>query len=175
MDRTMLKIDTINITIGREQSALARAFIDSLFKDQPSAPTEPPPPVTANPVAQAQHPRIGEAWPTGGIYAGISRGEDGAPDAHLVLLTDKPAGDLNWRDADAWVEGLGGGARLPTRFESALLYANLRDQFDTGPWYWTGTQCSELTAWNQYFDYGGQYYDGKSYEAQARAVRRFPL
>ena len=32
-------------------------------------------------------------------------------------------------DAKAWAEGL--GASLPTRFESALLYANVRDLLDT--------------------------------------------
>jgi hypothetical protein len=48
-----------------------------------------------------------------------------------VLLNASPIGDMKWDDAVKWAEGLGDGARLPTRFESALLYANLQDKFDT--------------------------------------------
>ena len=34
-------------------------------------------------------PRLGDEWPEHhGIYAGIARGFDGEPDAHLVLLHD---------------------------------------------------------------------------------------
>ena len=108
-----------------------------------------------------------------GIYAGITRAEDDGPDGHLVLLADVPDKDLKWADAVKWAQGLGNGARLPTRFESALLYANLQPQFSTEGWYWTGTQYSAGIAWLQYFDNGNQYYGDKSYEARARAVRRF--
>lgn len=44
-------------------------------------------------------PRIGAPWPgQGGIYAGIQRGRDGAPDHHLIVPT-KDAGriaDISW-------------------------------------------------------------------------------
>ncbi len=118
---------------------------------------------------------IGSAWGNVGTYAGLSRGEDGEPDGHLVLLDAVPAKDLNWPDAKAWAEGLGDGARLPTRFESALLYANVREKLDTERWHWTGTQYSESGAWSQYFGLGSQGSGDKKYEARARAVRRFPL
>ena len=117
---------------------------------------------------------IGAAWGAVGTYAGLSRGEDGQPDGHLVLLDAVPAEELKWADAVKWAEGLGDGARLPTRFESALLYANLRDKFDTGCWYWTGTQYSADYAWLQNFNYGNQNDNDEKYAGRARAVRRFP-
>ena len=128
---------------------------------------------------QLQAPAIGAKWPGAidGIYAGVSRGENGEPDGHLVLLSAKPEEDLTWKDAKAWAEGLGNGARLPTRFESALLYANLRDQFDLNEWYWTGTvyESSPSYAWLQLFDYGLQLGNRQSLEFRARAVSRFPI
>ena len=136
-----------------------------------------PPAAVLNPcAATSQPPAIGQPWPgLDGIYAGLSRGEDGQPDAHLVLLDALPAEDLNWAGAVAWAKGLGDGARLPTRFESALLYANVRDKLDTNRWHWTGTQYSDANAWFQGFHGGNQDYDDKSYEARARAVRLIQL
>jgi hypothetical protein len=121
-------------------------------------------------------PPIGQPWPAqGGIYAGLSRGEDGEPDAHLVLLPDVLDKDMAWADAVKWAEGLGNGARLPTRFESALLCANLRDQLDTDHWHWTGTPDSEGYAWYQYLYHGYQYSSGTSFGGRARAVRLIPV
>jgi hypothetical protein len=124
-------------------------------------------------------PAIGEIWAgQGGIYVGLSRGEDGQPDAHLVLHVAESNGKLDWEGAKAWAAAVDvdGHAdfRLPTRTESALLYANSRDLMDTDDWYWTGTQCAgnESCAWCQLFDDGDQLYNRKSYEARARAVRR---
>ena len=129
---------------------------------------------TQSPVAAAAAlPRIGQRLPDhGGIYAGIAKGEDGQPDHHLILLDDKPASTLNWKAAVAWGAKVGDG--LPTRDESALLYAHLRDEFESG-WHWTGTQDSSYGAWSQYFNNGGQVSYGKKFEARARAVRRLPL
>jgi hypothetical protein len=120
-------------------------------------------------------PTIGSTW-QGGKYAGISRGEDGQPDAHIILLEAQPSGDLNWQDATSWAAGLGNDARLPTKVEAALLYANLKAEFETSDWYWTSTPYSASDAWVQYFRYGsqGNYYL-KSTERLCRAVRRFPL
>ena len=64
---------------------------------------------------------------------------------------------------------------VPTRFESALLYANLQDQFDTDYWHWTSTQYSESHAWSQVFYYGHQGNYSKDYERRCRFVRRFKL
>jgi hypothetical protein len=150
---------TINLAPGPMASALLAAFSDY----QPSAHSfvdEPP--------------AIGCPW-RGGIYAGIAAADADNLDGHLVLLLDKPDGKLNWADANAWAAGLGDGARLPKRFESALLYANVQSHIETGHYYWTGTQYSEGYAWFQLFGGGLQGFDSKSYEARARAVRRFAI
>lgn len=172
-----MHIETININFPAGQSAISHAFIEALLRGPDLNETDDQPeiePVAASPVTNV--PRIGEIWPDqGGIYAGVSRGEDGAPDAHIVLLDVTPAEKLNWTDAMKWAEGLGNGTRLPTRFESALLYANVRDKLDTDGWYWTGTQYSDNGAFDQGFYDGTQYNDSKSYEGRARAVRRLPL
>lgn len=104
-------------------------------------------------------------------YVGIAF-QNGAPSHHLFLLDAKPDGRLTWTAAKEWAAEL--GATLPTRFESALLYANLRDQFDTA-WHWTDTQSSGSTAWIQTFSYGDQDYGAKFNKFLARAVRRLPL
>lgn len=121
-------------------------------------------------------PKIGEAWPgLAGIYAGLTRGEDGAPDAHLVMLNATPETELDWQGAMDWAASIGDGAHLPTRGESALLYANLKEQVPTGDAYWTSTQYSDNYAFTQYFLDGGQSHGDKKYEGRARAVVRIPV
>lgn len=117
-------------------------------------------------------PAIGAPF-QGGIFAGVSRGEDGQPDAPLILLPDRPKSKLTWADAKAWAEGLGDGARLPTRFESALLYAHLRDQMNTDGYHWTNTPYSDGYVWVQTFTSGNQrtYHQGS--KLLAVAGRRF--
>ena len=113
---------------------------------------------------------IGSAFGAG-IYAGIIRGSDGAPDEHLVLL-DGEAEAVTWDAAVAWAAAK--GASLPTRAEQRLLMANLPDQFKP-EWYWSGTPAGPSYAWTQLFDFGTQLNDYRSYEGRARAVRRFPI
>ena len=113
---------------------------------------------------------IGAAF-AGGIYAGIIRGVDGGPDQHLVLVEGEGV-DLSWAAAGAWAESVGG--LLPTRSEQALLFANLKDQFKSD-WYWSGEQAGPSRAWGQFFDFGTQYVNNRSYEGRARAVRRLPI
>jgi hypothetical protein len=112
---------------------------------------------------------IGAAF-EGGLYAGIVRGVAGAPDQHVILLPGA-AEDVTWDQAQAFAAEAGG--ELPTRSEQALLYANLKDQFE-GDWYWSGEQhaSSPSIAWIQYFLNGVQSNFRKSYEGRARAVRR---
>lgn len=124
------------------------------------------------PVA-TQVPAIRHRWPgLNGTYAGVAAGVGGAPDHHLVLLDDKPAERMNWKDSLAWAKTM--GADLPTRDESALLYAHLRDQFEPG-YHWTSTQYSDDFAWLQNFVTGYQGDLGKDDEVRARVVRRLPL
>ncbi len=63
---------------------------------------------------------------------------------------------------------------LPAKRESALLYANLPEQFEAA-YYWTSTQRSAYDAVYQYFGYGNQGYGGEYDKLRARAVRRLIL
>lgn len=156
-----MHIENIHIHVGN--GGAPRGILAALLAEP-----GPEPIVTA-----AAVPAIGQPWPgIDGVYAGVSRGENGEPDSHLVLLNAKPDRDMTWDQAVEWAKSLGDDARLPTRFESALLYANVQDQLDTERWHWTGTQYSSYGAWYQYFGYGGQGYRDKLFEARARAVRR---
>lgn len=65
-------------------------------------------------------------------YAGLVLDADGAPSHHLVLLPGA-AQDVTWQAAKAWADKTGGG-ELPTRQEQALLYANLKTEFEA-TWY----------------------------------------
>ena len=121
-------------------------------------------------------PRIGEAWlEQGGIYAGLVRGADGQPDHHLILAEAKPEA-MAWQAAVDWAATVEVDGHkdftLPTRRESALLFANLQDKFEP-KWHWTSEQYSRNYAWIQDFDDGSQGSIVKYYEGRARAVRRF--
>lgn len=109
----------------------------------------------------------------GELYAGLLLGKDGAPDIHLVLLPGAAA-DVTWGQAKAFAVTAGG--ELPTRREQALLFANLKEEFEPR-WYWSCEQhaSSPSNAWLQYFYNGLQYNNRKSYEGRARAVRRLIL
>jgi len=171
-----MKIKKLEVSIAHPRPEIV-AMLAALAAGVPLAPSKPDSTDAKTPAAVPVPPvlRIGEPWPgVDGVYAGVSRGRDGEPEGHLVLLNAKPDDELNWADAKAWAEGLGDGARLPTRFESALLYAHLQDEFEKD-WHWTGSQYSVRGAWGQNFGGGGQFNNAKSFEARARAVRRFPL
>jgi len=117
---------------------------------------------------------IGEAQiqlQPGEHYAGLVLAADGTVSHHLVLLPDQ-ADNVSWQDAQAWATSIGG--ELPTRQEQALLYANLKGKFEPR-WYWSSETHEEdgSYAWLQYFNFGDQLGNHKSYEGRARAVRRF--
>jgi hypothetical protein len=125
-------------------------------------------------------PAIGQIWTEwAGTYAGVSAGESGQPDAYLVLLTAVPEADVKliWSDAVAWALALGGGARLPTRFESALLHAHVHDMVNADNWHWTGTPDPGTPdmAYLQYFFNGIQYRGPVMLPARARAVIRVAI
>jgi hypothetical protein len=118
-------------------------------------------------------PKIGAAWPgvEGSAYAGVTTDAKGKLFA-LVLLADKPAGELDWQAAKAWAAEVGG--ELPTRPVAALLFANAKDQFEE-EWHWTSEEFSASCAWSCYFDNGSQSRTHTTYEGCARAVRLIPL
>lgn len=101
-------------------------------------------------------------------YAGLVLDATGKPSHHLVLLAGAAKG-LTWVEANAWAEEHGG--QLPTRQEQALLFANLKREFESA-YYWSGEKSSSGSAWLQTFDGGGQGYDYLSHRLRVRAVRR---
>ena len=112
---------------------------------------------------------------TGELYAGLSRDHDTGAWHHVVLLPATTNKDLTWQAAIDWAKSVGG--ELPTRFEAALIYANLRDKVDLENWYWTATPYAsvERYAWMQIFDNGYQSYFHKDDAYRAVAVRRVPV
>ncbi len=107
-------------------------------------------------------------------YAGLVLGKDGEPSYHLVLLPGQ-ADDITWDKAMEWAGKQGGGdvASLPTRREQALLYANLKEEFEPRA-YWSceAHESESGWAWFQDFYDGSQDFNPKYYELRARAVRR---
>ena len=103
-------------------------------------------------------------------YAGVVLGADGMPSHHLVLMAGS-ASDVSWAAAKEWAANAGG--ELPTRQEQALLFGNLKAEFEERA-YWSSEQhaASADYAWHQYFGDGDQYGGIKSASLRARAVRR---
>jgi hypothetical protein len=155
--------------------------------------------------ASTTPPLPGQYWPAQkGWYAGICRSEDGLTGWHLILPKgpkfyfkdvtwgerghdiagaknnfDGPANTIAMAEAGSAlalkIRKLPGDCYLPSRFESALLYAMLRDQIELGDCYWTSTQYSDGYAWFQLFSLGSQGCLSKRSTCRARAVRRLIL
>lgn len=106
-----------------------------------------------------------------GLFAGLTTTKDGHHHA-VVLLPIKPEKPLTWKRAVSWAKKAGG--ELPTRPVAALLFANLKDQFDP-QWHWCLEQLDGSYAWYQAFSTGLQDFDHESFEGRARAVRLIPL
>lgn len=108
-------------------------------------------------------------------YAGIIIGKDGEPSYHLVLLPGQ-ADDITWDKAMEWASWQVGDAvaSLPTRREQALLYANLKDEFEERS-YWSCEAHESGWAWSQHFLNGLQYGSTRNTELRARAVRRLVI
>lgn len=152
-----------------------------LAAQQRTPATAPALAITTQPPGQppGDMPRIGAWWDAqGGYFAGLARGTDGAPDHLLILCAAKPAEPMAWQAALDWAGGLRMDGHsdwsLPTRAESALLFANVKDQFEPR-WHWTSEEFDSSYAWLQTFGNGGQSDDRKSFEGCARAVRRLVL
>lgn len=109
----------------------------------------------------------------GEIYVGCIISADGKKREHIILLPGALV-NSNWADAMEWAASLGGS--LPDRCESALLFATMKDQFQT-EWHWTREQdaFNGSYAWVQGFSFGYQDYLRKSSEYSARAVRRLSI
>lgn len=129
--------------------------------------------------ANTAAPRIGEVWSDqGGIYAGVMRGRDGAPDYHLIVGPDLAT--AKWVKAGKTAAALDIDGRsdftLPFRKEQALMFANVPDLFEKAC-YWSCEQHASfnVSVWLQYFLDGHQTLYRKDDEFRARAVRRLPI
>jgi len=115
----------------------------------------------------------------GAIYAGIAPAEGDMPQAHLVLWVETPKTRQNYEASIELAKAVNPGtdSHLPTRTESALLYATLRDQIEKDSWYWTSTYYDDDkdAAFVQGFTFGGQCYTILGNEGRALAVSRFAL
>ena len=107
-------------------------------------------------------------------YAGIVIHKNDLISHHLILIPQQPDTRLTRDEAIAWAASI--GVEMPTRQESALLYANLKPAFEPA-WYWTGEQYAghAPNAWGQDFVNGYQGGYGKGYKGRVRAVRRVPI
>ncbi len=115
----------------------------------------------------------------GAIYAGIAPAEGDMPQAHLVLWINTPTTRQDYEASIALAKAVNPetDSHLPTRTESALLYATVRDQIKKDSWYWTSTYWDEDkdAAFVQSFGHGSQNGYGLNYESRALAVSRFAL
>ena len=168
MTHALIHIKNVHIHLPRPKTAgmpagIPLAAFASAFSQAPQAP-------------KPKAPAIGQPWPgVDGVYVGVARGEEGAPDGHLVLLNAKPLGALANEDGAEWAAAQREGAHMPTKSESALIYANTPDQVDATKTHWTSTLYGDSHAWIQYFNDGYQYGSSLSAERAVRAVCRFPL
>jgi len=128
-------------------------------------------------LARIVAPQIGQVWEgQGGVYAGISRGRDLAPDYHLIVGPELES-QTDWAAAVKWAASLTGDGHadfaLPFRKEQALSFANVPELFKQ-QYYWSCEQHASTSgyAWGQFFSNGGQYHWGKDGHGRARAVRR---
>lgn len=115
----------------------------------------------------------------GAIYAGIAPAEGDMPQAHLVLWLNTPETRQNYEESIALAKAVNPetDSHLPTRTESALLYATVRDQIKKDSWYWTSTYYDDDkdAAFVQLFYSGDQNLYNLSFEYRALAVSRLPL
>lgn len=116
---------------------------------------------------------VRQALAEGERYAGVILGKNQDPDHHLILLPGE-AEDVSWSMAREWAGGVGG--ELPTRRELALLYANLREEFQR-LWYWScePQEPRSQLVWGQNFTSGIQTMYGRPFRGRARAVRRMAV
>jgi len=115
----------------------------------------------------------------GAVYAGLAPAEYDMPQAHLVLWLNTPETHQNYEESIALAKAVNPetDSHLPTRTESALLYATLRDQINQDYWHWTSTYYgkNQEYAFVQGFNNGFQFDRYLNGDYRALAVSRFAL
>lgn len=126
----------------------------------------------ANATRTLDYPEVSIELREGDHFAGAVLNADGTVKHHLILLGDKPDGEMPWAGAKAWAGSVGGS--LPDRQEAALLFANCKTHLE-GVWHWTSEEYESNRdyAWICNFYDGSQYGNRKDTGYAARAVRRF--
>ena len=90
------------------------------------------------------------------------------------LLGQEADEELNWADAKAWCQSVGG--ELPPR--DILLQCYMNEDIKLlfrKDWYWSGTEFHAATAWFQGFGNGYQDDGSKTTSYYVRAVRKYPI
>jgi hypothetical protein len=124
-------------------------------------------------ITQHIFPRAEIALKPGEYYAGIILGKDGEASYHLILLAESRE-SIKWKEALDWSESING--ELPTLREQSLLFANLKEQFES-EWYWSSEQYATDSShvWCKHFSSSYQVNYYKTHGLRARAVRRLEL
>lgn len=133
--------------------------------------------VREEPTTSIKFPRIGSPW-SGGVYAGVVRGDAGQRDYHLIVSAEE-IDSATWDAARAWAKARGDDEvtwSLPQRKEQAILFGNVPELFEK-EWYWSDAQSASAAgyAWAQSFGSGGQNDCRKGNEFRARAVLHIPV
>ena len=104
-------------------------------------------------------------------YAGAVLDADGNHMHDLVLMPQRHGKRLNWKDALAWAEEVGGA--LPTRQEQSLIFANCKPHLE-GVYHWSceDYESDASSAWGCNFGHGFQYSSHEYTGLAAVAVRR---
>ena len=90
------------------------------------------------------------------------------------LLGQEADEELNWADAKAWCQSVGG--ELPPR--DILLQCYMNEDIKLlfrKDWYWSGTEFLATGAWKQNFGNGNQASTYIAYNIYVRAVRKYPI
>ena len=155
-ESVILSFGDATLTVPAE--AAARAYLEKFMKPTP-----------ASVALKIALPRIGSPLEDG-IYAGIARGRNGAPDHALIVGEESER--MKWKAGMEWAGKYTTGWRAPFRKEQSLCIANVPELFKP-EWYWSCEPYEAIDdcAWAQHFGGGGQGGYGRSGEFRVRLVR----
>jgi hypothetical protein len=90
------------------------------------------------------------------------------------LLGPETDEEINWQDANAFCQSVGGG--LPPREVLLMCYLNgkIKPMFKA-QWYWSSTELDATFAFLQTFNDGDQSYGGKTNCYYVRAVKKVKI